>query len=473
MKRNHVLELKGFSGDFQKAGFAGRVILPGDPDFDSARAAYYGWIDKRPTVIVRAANETDVSRVIAVAQENGLELAVRSGGHSVAGHSVSEGGIVVDLSDMRHIDIDPRNRTASAQTGSTAGRVTAATAAHGLAVGFGDSGTVGIGGLTLGGGIGFLVRKYGLTIDDVLSADMITADGNLLHVDADHHPDLFWAIRGGGGNFGVVTRFTFRLHEVDQVLGGVLILPASPDVLQSLVAEAEAAPEELSIIATAMRMPPMPFVPREYQGRLGIMAMMVYAGDVEGGRKVVAPIRALSTPIADMVRPMRYSQIYDMEGPHPTAAASRNVFLDTVERKTAETIIDHLEASSAPMAATQIRVLGGAMARVPVDATAFAHRKRRIMVNLAALYERREEADVHEQWVARFATALRQGDPGVYVNFLGDEGPARVREAYPGPTWNRLSAIKARYDPGNLFHLNHNILPAGRGSAPGAPDTGI
>ncbi len=444
----------------QKAGLNGRVILPQDPGFDNARVLYYGWIDKRPAAIVRAADEADVSRVIALAKENGLELAVRSGGHSLVGHSMSDGGIVLDLSEMRTIEIDPGQRTAWAQAGLTTGQFTTAAAAHGLAVGFGDSGTVGIGGLTLGGGVGFLVRKFGLTIDDLLAADIVTADGGLLRLESESNPDLYWAIRGGGGNFGVVTRIKYRLHEIDQVLGGILVLPATPDIIRAFVAEAEAAPEELSVIANVMTMPPMPFVPRELHGHLGIMAMMVYAGPIEAGQPVIAPFRAIVRPIADMVRPMRYQQIYEVEGPHPVAASARNLFIDAVNQETAETIVNHLKASTASMAVTQIRVLGGAMARVPAEATAFAHRKRRIMVNVAALYERREEEAVHDEWARRFASALQQGDTGVYVNFLGEDGPARIREAYPGTTWDRLAAIKARYDPDNFFHLNHNIQPA-------------
>jgi FAD/FMN-containing dehydrogenase len=460
MRQHDVPEKQEIRGAMQKAPITGRVIWPGDPDFDTARTVYLRSINKRPAAIVRVANESDIFRVIRLARENVMELAVRSGGHSLIGHGLSDGGIVLDLSEMCRIEVDPRARTVTAQAGATAGQVTTATAAHGLAVGFGDSGTVGIGGITLGGGVGYLVRKYGLTIDDLLSADIVTADGNLLHIDAESHPDLFWAIRGGGGNFGVVTRFTYRLHEVNQVLGGVLILPATPDILQSVVDEADAAPEELSIIANAMRMPPMPFVPKEYHGQLGIMILPVYAGDVEKGQKVFAAFRKLGKPIVDMVQPMQYAQVYAMEGPHPVAAAMRNLFVDTIDIKTAQSIMDHLEASTAPMAAAQIRVLGGAMARVPEDATAFAHRKRRIMVNIATMYERLEEKNQHEEWASRFMSAIRQDGSGVYVNFLGNEGPARLREAYPGSTWGRLAAVKAEYDPGNFFRMNHNIPPA-------------
>ncbi len=447
-----------------RAVLNGRVIAPDDAGYDEARTVFLGGIDRRPAVIVRVADATDVSRVVSLARETGLELAVRSGGHSGAGHSVSEGGIVLDLSDMRALDIDAQRRTAWAQTGLTAGEYTTAAGAHGLATGFGDTGSVGIGGITLGGGVGYLVRKHGLTIDDLLAAEVVTADGRLLRVDAETHPDLFWAIRGGGGNFGVATRFQFRLHEVDTIVGGMLMLPATPDTIASFIAEAEAAPEELSTIANVMPAPPMPFVPAEHHGRLSIMAMLVYAGSTEAGERAVAPFRALARPIADMVRPMRYPEIYppEEEGYHPVAVG-RTMFVDAIDRSVAETILDHLQASDATMRVAQLRVLGGAMARVPVEATAFAHRASRIMVNLAAFYDGPEDRAVREAWVANFAAALQQGDSGAYVNFLGDEGEARVRAAYPGATWDRLAVIKARYDPTNLFRLNQNIPPAAEG----------
>src|SRR5215208_5697978 len=225
------------------------------------RAVLNGARSRRPALIVRVADATDVSRVIALALERGLELAVRSGGHSLAGHSTTDGGILLDLSGMKGLEIDVARRTAWAETGLTAGEYTAVAGAHGLATGFGDTGSVGIGGITLGGGVGFLVRKYGLTIDDLLAAEIVTADGELLYVDSDTHPDLFWAIRGGGGNFGVATRFKFRLHEVDTIVGGMLILPAIADTIASFIDLAEAAPDELSGIANVMTAPPMPFLP--------------------------------------------------------------------------------------------------------------------------------------------------------------------------------------------------------------------
>ena len=294
-----------------RAALNGRVIAPDVAGYDEARAVFYGALDRRPAVIIRVASAADVSQVVSLARETGLNLAVRSGGHSLAGHSTTDGGIVLDLSDMKALQVDTERRTAWAETGLTAGEYTAVAGAHGLATGFGDTGSVGIGGITLGGGVGYFVRKYGLTIDDLLAADVVTADGRLLRVDDETHPDLFWAIRGGGGNFGVATRFRFRLHEVDTIVGGMLLLPATPDVIESFVAEAEAAPEELSAIANIMPAPPVPFVPAEHHGRLVIMAMLVYTGEVEAGERAIAPFRALATPLADTVGPKPYPQMYE------------------------------------------------------------------------------------------------------------------------------------------------------------------
>jgi FAD/FMN-containing dehydrogenase len=439
----------------------GRVIGPDDAQYESARTVFPGGFDRRPALIARPRDASQVGRVISVAREAGLELAIRSGGHSGAGHGVVDGGVVLDLAEMRALELDPRARTAWAQTGLNAGEYTKLAGEHGLATGFGDTGSVGIGGLTLGGGVGFLTRAYGLTIDDLLAAEIVTADGEILEVDGERHPDLFWAIRGGGGNFGVATRFKFRLHEVPTVFGGMLVLPATVEVVRSFVAEAEAAPDELSTIANVMPAPPMPFIPSELHGQLAVVGLLCYAGPPEDGERALAPFRSLATPLADMVRPMAYPEIYppDGDGFHPTAV-SRTLFLDTVDQDVAETIVGYLRSSDAGMRVAQLRVLGGAMARVPAEATAFAHRKSRVMANVAAFYDGSEDKAFRKAWVDEFAAELRQDDVGAYVNFLTDDGPARIRAAYPGATWDRLSAIKARYDPANLFHGNFNIPPA-------------
>ncbi|WP_205856475.1 FAD-binding oxidoreductase, partial [Phytoactinopolyspora endophytica] len=303
-------------------------------------------------------------------------------------------------------------------------------------------------------------RKYGLTVDDVLAAEMVTADGQILHVDEEKHPDLFWAIRGGGGNFGVVTRIKYRLHEVDGVVGGMMVLPATAEILHRLVAEAEAAPDELSTIINVMMAPPMPFLPAEAHGQLVILVLLCYAGSAEDGERAVAPLRAVATPIADMVRPTTYPDMFPPEAPPRIAAASRMVFLDGLSAESADLIIDRLTWSPAPMRAVQLRVLGGAIARVPDDSTAYVHRGRRLMGNVAAMSTDVSAISEYEPWVAKVAGDLDDVVPGAYVNFLGDEGPERVREAYPGATWERLVSVKQTYDPANVFRLNQNIPPA-------------
>jgi FAD/FMN-containing dehydrogenase len=442
-----------------RANLNGKVIAPDDRAYDDARRVFFTGFDRRPAAIVRVANASDVSRVVTLARETGAELAVRSGGHSRAGHGTSEGGIVLDLADMNAVEIDGDGRTAWAQTGVTAGDYTRATGERGLATGFGDTPTVGLGGITLGGGIGFLVRKNGLTIDDLLAAEVVTADGELLEVDAETHADLFWALRGGGGNFGVATRLRFRLHEIDEVVGGMLMLPASTDVITGLVTAAAAAPEELSVIANIVKAPPMPFIPADQHGKPVVIALMVYAGDAEAGERAIAPIRALAAPLADTIRPIRYPEMYEgPEGPRAAFDAGTNVLTDAFAPGAAETILEHLETATAPMAGVQLRVLGGAMARVPEDATAFAHRKANLMMNIAAMYVRPEERAEHEAWASSLAKALSAGTTAAaYVGFLGDDGEEGVHRAYPPATLERLARVKRQYDPDNLFRLNLNV----------------
>ena len=453
--------ISGISVPDLRARFKGEVITPDDDVYDKTRAVMAGGIDKRPAAIVRPATASEVAQVVRIARESGVELAVRSGGHSGAGHGTTNGGIVLDLRNMKALQIDAANRTAWAETGLTAGEFTTAAAEHGLAVGFGDTGSVGIGGISLGGGIGYLVRKHGLTIDSVLAAEVVTAAGELVHANAERHPDLFWAIRGGGGNFGVVTRLQFRLQELREFTGGMLVLPATAETIAGFMAAAAAAPEELSTIANVMTAPPMPFLPAEVHGQLIVLAMLGYAGDPQSAQAAIAPFRALGKPLADMVRPMRYPEMYPPDDPNyrPTAV-SRTMFVDRIDHAAAETILGFLTESDAALRVAQLRTLGGAAARVPADATAYAHRDNKVMVNVAAFYNGPEDKPRKEAWVRDFAAALNQGTGAAYVNFLGDEGADRVRAAYPGPTWERLTRIKAKYDPNNLFRLNQNIPPA-------------
>ena len=444
------------------AGILGTVIRPDDPAYEEARQVHNRAYDKRPALIVRVGSSADVARTILFARAHDLEIAVRGGSHSLAGHSTTDGGVVIDMSAMKGLHIDPERRLAWAQAGLTAGEFTVAAGAHGLATPFGDTGNVGIGGITLGGGIGFLVRKHGLSIDALVSVDVVTADGRLVTASEKENADLFWAIRGGGGNFGVITRLQFRLYPVDTVLGGMLLLPATREVLRSLVPIAASAPEELSTIAFIMAAPPAPFVPAEAQGKLAFGIIFVYAGDPEAGQAAIAPFRAVATPIAEVVAPMPYPGIYGLtEGAgQPGPSASRSLFLDALDDAAIDTILEHTAAPSSPQAMTQIRILGGAMARVSPTATAFAHRDANVMIALITPFADPAEAPVHEAWTQAYFEALRPGARGVYSNFLADEGTDRVREAYPGLTYQRLSFVKRTYDPTNVFHLNQNIRPA-------------
>ncbi len=438
----------------------GLVLDPASPEYEAARQVHNAAFDRHPALVVRPADALDVARAVDLATEADLPIAVRSGGHSLAGHGTGDGAVVIDLSSLKGLHIDPVRKLAWARPGLTAGEYTAATHEHGLATPFGDTASVGLGGLTLGGGIGWLVRKHGLTIDSLVSAELVTADGRLVTASANENPDLFWAIRGGGGNFGVVTRFQYRLHEVDMVTGGMLVLPATRDVLRGLVPIAAEAPDDLSLIAFVMHAPPLPFIPPEQVGRLVVMAMLVHVGDPDAGQAAVAPFLSLATPIADLVGPMPYPAIYEFtkSGEARSAASLRSAFLPALTDASVDAILDHLEASTSPAAMVQLRVLGGAMAAVPSDATAFAFRDAPVMATIITPYE--GPAAPHEAWTTSLFEAIRPGAVGVYANFLGDEGEARIREAYPSPTYARLAEVKRRWDPDNRFRLNQNIRPA-------------
>ena len=374
--------------DLIRRELQGQVFTSEDPGYDEARTVFFGLFDRYPALIAQVADGDDVATLVKLGREHGVELAVRSGGHSAAGHSMPDGAVVIDCQAMKAIEIDLESQTAWAESGVTAGEYTVAAGAHGLVTGFGDTASVGIGGITLGGGVGFLVRKHGLTIDDLLGAEVVTAEGELLEVDADNHPDLFWAIRGGGGNFGVVTRFRYRLHELPEIVGGMLFLPATTEVVSGFLAAAEAADEELSTILNVLTAPPMPFLPEEAVGQPIVMAYLTYAGEAEAGNKAIAPFRALAEPILDMVRPMTYSEMYmpEEEEMHPVAAG-RTTFIDEISALTIERILAEIASSPAMMAACQLRVLGGAMAQVPVEATAFGHRRRKLMATAAAMFD--------------------------------------------------------------------------------------
>jgi FAD/FMN-containing dehydrogenase len=459
-RSSHLDAFAPIDFDAFAATLNGRLVRPGDSEYEAVRRVHNRAYERYPAAVVQAADASDVARTIALARDAGLDLAVRGGGHSLAGHGTGDDAIVLDLSPMKALHIDPTRRLVWAQPGLTAGEVTNALAAHGLAVPFGDTANVGIGGLTLGGGIGYLVRKHGLAIDNLVSVEVVTADGRLIIASERQNPDLFWAVRGGGGNFGVVTRFVYRAQPVDTVLAGALVLPATRAVLEGLVPAAEAAPEELSVIAFVMHAPPAPFIPAERVGELVVFATLVYAGDPGSGQAAIAPFRALAEPIADLVSPMPYPGIYAFteEAGKPGPAVTRSAFLGDMDDRTVDAIVEYMARATSPAAMVQIRVLGGAMARVPAAATAFAHRSARVMLAIITPFQ--GQSQPHVGWTEALFDAIRPATSGVYANFLENEGDERIRDAYPTATYDRLADVKRRYDPANLFRLNQNIRPA-------------
>jgi FAD/FMN-containing dehydrogenase len=437
----------------------GSLVRPGDDKYDESRQLMNMFHDGHPAYIVRAADVADVLYAVNFAREQKLPITVRSGGHSIPGYSMADDSVVVDLSGMKRVSVNPKKRTLRAQPGATTADVLAATQPHGLALSTGDTASVGLGGLTTGGGIGFLVRKFGLTIDSLRSVNIVTANGHYLTASAVRNADLFWAIRGGSGNFGIVTSFEFNLQPVGTIVGGAIFLPATREVLRGYADYATTAPDELTTIAGVMMAPPLPFIPAEWHFKPVFNILVVYAGEPEEGQAVVSPLLALAEPIADVIMPMPYPGIYEFTADiaQRLHATVRSGFMDGLPDAAIETIMDDVEAGFDPFAMVQIRALGGAFARVPADATAFAHRDKSIflaVINLGAEEE-------HRQWAETLWKRLKPHTSGVYVNFLDKEGDERVHEAYPPTTYERLADVKLRYDPRNVFNLNQNIKPAG------------
>jgi hypothetical protein len=349
-----------------RSRLAGRLIRAANTDFDAARKVVNISVDRRPLAIVQAANAQDVAETVRFARDRGLPLAVRSGGHSVARYSVVDDVIVVDLSGMKRVSVDPEARIARVQAGATSGDLAGPAHAHGLALSTGDTHSVGMGGLTTGGGIGFMVRKYGLAIDNLLAAQVVTAAGDIVTASASEHPDLFWAIRGGGGNFGIVTEFTYRLAPVGQILGGVLMLPASREVIRAYLDYTVTAPDELATIADLTHAPPAPFVPQERVGELVLSILVCWTGSVEDGERALAPLRALATPVADTVSPIPYPDIYRFTAhqAEPHGVSIRSMFADTLSDAALDAALEAMKHASSPFSLVQFRGLGGALARV-------------------------------------------------------------------------------------------------------------
>jgi FAD/FMN-containing dehydrogenase len=439
----------------------GQVLMPCDEGYDEARALHNTRIDHKPAIIVRVADASDVSRAVRFARQQSLTLGVRSGGHSIAGQSVVDGGLVIDMSALDDVRIDAEAKVAWVQPGALAGRVADETQAFGLAIPFGDAGSVGVGGITLGGGVGFLVRKHGLTIDHVAGVEMVTADGQIVHASADENPELFWGVRGGGGNFGIVTGFQFDLVEVGTILGGMLAFPATPEVIKRYAEVSLQLPEELTSITMVLKAPPLPFVPAEAVGQPVLAAIVCYTGNLDEGARAVDTLRAIGTPVVDMIQPMPYSAIYNLTADMtlPGRVSIRSAFVPEIGDDLSSRILEQVVQAPAPLGAVQIRPLGGAMARVDPTETAFAHRDANFMLMILAQWEDRAEDTAHDAWVQQAWQAIQPYARGVYVNFLGDEGKARIGEAYPGHTAERLALLKRGYDPENVFRGNQNIAP--------------
>ena len=444
-----------------EAHLLGELIRPAHDDYDSARQVQNLAVDRHPALIARVADAADVIRSVNFAREHDLPVAVRSGGHSMSGLGVVEGGLVIDMRRMNALSIHPERRTAWVQPGLTWGAYAERANQYGLATSSGDTASVGVGGLTLGGGIGWMVRKYGLAIDNLLSAELVTADGQLLRASTEENSDLFWALRGGGGNFGVATAFQFSLSPAGTILGGAVIYPATAEVLQGWADYASEAPDELTTIVFVMPAPPLPFIPPEHHGKLVAIVGLAYVGDIEVGQSVVDPLRRLGTPIADVTAPMPYPAIFALteEASQPGYMAVRSGYMSALDTDILESILERSTRMPPPTGIIQLRALGGAMARVPVETTAFAHRNAPFMATIIGATHDPGTVGGVRIWAEDLWNVVKPRACGVYVNFLEDEGDDRVREAYTPATYERLLELKRRYDPTNFFRLNQNIRP--------------
>jgi FAD/FMN-containing dehydrogenase len=442
----------------------GEVIRPGNSAYDQARHVWNAAVDRRPALIVRPKEAADVVAAVNAARDNLLPLAVRGGGHSPAGYGTVEGGLVIDFSSMKRIDIDADQRIATAMPGLTWGEFNAATNIHGLAAPGADVAKVGIAGTTLGGGMSWLMRKHGMTIDNLLSVDLVTADGRQITASDTEYPDLFWALRGGGGNFGVATRFRYRLNPAETVLGGAIVYPVSRQELRAFANTVTEARDELTTISFILRAPPLPFIPKEAHDTPVHLILPCYSGDLEAGEEALAPLRMLggASPLADTTAPLPYPDLYKLTD---TAAVSRahsvrNAYLRELKDETIEIILDFVNRFTSPFGLVALRELGGAMARVPPGQTAFAHRDKAFYLAADNAWENDPEPERHIAWTEDFLKAVAPYTDGAYASYMEDEGAERIRSAYPPGTYEQLAELKWRYDPGNLFLLNPNIRPA-------------
>src|SRR5919112_180751 len=446
---------------------AGVAIAPGDADYDRARAVWNAMIDRRPAVIARCLNVSDVRTALRFAREHGLRIAVRGGGHNVAGNAVCDGGIVIDLSPMKGIHVDPRARTARVQPGVTLGELDRETEVFGLATPTGLISMTGVAGLTLGGGLGWLARRAGTTCDNLLSAQVVLANGDVVTAGADDDADLLWGLRGGGGNFGVVTSFEYRLHPVGpHVLAGAISHGGddAQDVLRFYRDFTADAPDELTVNAVLSTAPEAPFLPPEAHGTPAFALALCYAGDPERGERVLRPLRAFGRPLADLVAPMPYTAFQTMfDAGYPPGLQNywKSSYLDGLSDAAIDVALDGARRMTSPLSSFYFQPMGGAIARITPDEAAFGHRDAAFDFNILCVWSDPAESDDHVGWTRALWEAMQPfTSGGVYVNNLGDEGPDRVRAAYAPDVYDRLVSLKARYDPDNVFRMNQNIRPS-------------
>lgn len=447
-----------------RASLRGALITPADATYDTARRVWNGAIDKRPMLIARCAGVADVIAAVQFARSHGLLVAVRGGSHNVAGNATCDGGLVIDLSPMKGIRVDPARMTARAEGGVLWGELDHETQAFQLATTGGLISTTGIAGFTLGGGIGWLMRAYGLACDNLLSVDIVTAQGQLLTASESEHAELFWGVRGGGGNFGIVTSFEFRLHPVRTILGGVVFYSSEQarDALRFFREFCAAAPAELTLLAELFTAPPDEYIPERYHGARMLAIGACYCEPVAQGEEILRPLRAFGPPVVDLLGPMPYNTLqtmFDAEYPAGMSHYWRSAYL----RDLSDDVIDALLAhdAQAPTAHAQIHVhqMGAAVSQTPLGGSAFGHRNAPYLVNELATWTEPHEAEQSIAWVRELSTTLQPHSVGAYVNFLGNEGAMGVQTAYDAATYERLAALKSRYDPTNLFRLNQNIPP--------------
>ena len=445
----------------------GRIVSPADPDYDEVRSIWNAMVDRRPGMIVRCAGAADVVRCVDFARNHGLLTAVRGGGHNIAGNAVCDGGLLIDLSGMKSVRVDTENRTVRVEPGVTLGELDNETQAFGLATPVGINSTTGVAGLTLGGGFGWLSRKHGLTVDNLLSADVVTADGKLVRASEQSHPDLFWGIRGGGGNFGVVTSFEFRLHEVGpEVLAGMIVHPLAdaPQVLRQYREFAAKAPDEMTCWVVLRKAPPLPFLPEEVHGTEIIALALCYTGGVGEGERLLKPLRDYGTPHGEHVGPVPFAAFQQAFDPLLTPGA-RNYWkshnFPGLDDDAIEVVLRY--AASLPSGASEIFIaqMGGQTNRIAPEATAYPHRDAEFVLNVHTRWDDAKDDERCIGWAREFFDAtVPFASGGVYVNFMTEEETDRIGSAYGG-NYDRLAELKKTYDPGNLFRLNQNIKPGG------------